>query len=311
MGCLSCFRYGVCVLVAYLDEFGHVGPYMSTTHRKFCHHPVFGYAGIVIPAENVRAFGAKFERVKERQFRSEIVASGDHPRRWEKKGSEIFTTGAFERYPQRVDFIADLADYLTKLGGRLFFYGEVKPIGTEKMTGESASARTTQVLTEVVRRLCRYADGLDKHLTVLLDQGGPMPREEAITSMASFIYSSDHPSMKRIIEVPMQLESHRYGAMQFADWICAIATRASHFHLSDSDEFSWAPPAFRQIVGRRATPDSRIWLSSRHIGISAGALAHGRKWLGSSFQRRESDHGTHLTHTVADALLQAPDRASA
>lgn len=123
------------MLIAYLDEFGHVGPYIAPDHRKFFHNPVFGYAGIVLPSTAVRAFGARFERVKEREFRSEIHASGRHPRRWEKKGAEIFTTGSYERYPERVDFITDLAEYATRLGGRIFFYGEVKPTGSPAESG--------------------------------------------------------------------------------------------------------------------------------------------------------------------------------
>lgn len=126
---------------------------MSVDHPKFFHHPVFGYAGIVLPAQNLRAFGAKFEWVKARQFRVEILASGKHPRRWEKKGSEIFTTGSHDRFPQRVDFIADLSAYLARLHGRLFFYGERKPVGTARevfgrIFGEHAAAESRIWLPE-------------------------------------------------------------------------------------------------------------------------------------------------------------------
>ena len=42
------------MIVAYLDEFGHVGPYISTMHKKFKDHPLFGYAGIVLPEDAIR-----------------------------------------------------------------------------------------------------------------------------------------------------------------------------------------------------------------------------------------------------------------
>ena len=42
---------------AYLDEFGHVGPYVARTDPKYRESPVFGLAGFVLPAEEVRGFG--------------------------------------------------------------------------------------------------------------------------------------------------------------------------------------------------------------------------------------------------------------
>lgn len=291
------------VLVAYLDELGHVGPYISTEHKKFNHNPIFGYGGIVLPESRIRRFGAKFEHTKARQFRNEIIPSGKHPRRWEKKGSEIFSTGAYVKYPERVDLAADLADYLHKLGGHVVFYGHRKPFGTTKETGRTPSETTTLSLTETVRRLCRYADKRDQSLMVLLDRGGPMPREEAITAMASFIYSSEEQSVKRIVEVPVELESHRYGSMQYADWICSILSRASHFHFSDSTEFSWAPPVLEGIIGGRVMPGSRIWIPEHKWAVTEKALVQPGKWIESSKAKSLSGaRSEHLTQSVRDAI---------
>lgn len=303
LGSPSAFSGHDGMYIAYLDEFGHVGPYIDTAHRKFFHNPVFGYAGIILPAEKVRAFGAKFERLKERQFRSEIHDSGAHPRRWEKKGSEIFTTGSHARYPERASMIADLSSYLDRLGGRIFFYGERKPVGSTKETGQTPSARTSKILTEVVRRLCREAERDSRNLTVLLDEGGPMPREEAITSMASFIYASQQSEMKRIVEVPMQLESHRYGAMQFADWLCAIASRTVHFHFSDSNEFQWAPAVFDTIMRDRTSRESRVWLPDEHQPVKFRALAHPGKWTEKPVRHQPAAAG--LTYTIGLAMSGA------
>lgn len=300
------------MLIAYLDEFGHVGPYVSPEHRKFFHNPIFGYAGIVLPSTSVRAFGAMFERAKEREFRSEIHESGKHPRRWEKKGSEIFTTGSYARYPQRVDLIADLADYLVRRDGRIFFYGDVKPVGSPAESGETAAATTRRALTEAVRRLCAYADARDDDLLVLLDEGGPLPREEAITAMAQFIYASSAPHMKRVLEVPMQLESHRYGAVQFADWICAALTRASHFHFTPSAEFAWAPNVIARVVQNRSTSESRIWVPASHDRVKDVALAHPRKWANRASARAQVTRSTRPTQRIRDAVegsgARSPDR---
>lgn len=41
---LSCFL-GLLMLIAYLNEFGHIGPYISRTHTKHNDSPVCGLAG--------------------------------------------------------------------------------------------------------------------------------------------------------------------------------------------------------------------------------------------------------------------------
>ncbi|MFC5337560.1 DUF3800 domain-containing protein [Leucobacter denitrificans] len=231
------------MLIAYLDEFGHVGPYIGTNHKKFFHNPVFGYAGILVPAENVRRFG-----------------------------------------------------------GNCFYSGVVMPLGTTTMTGQTPAELTSRVLIDVVKRLCLYAERNGRNLTVLLDQGGPMPREDAITRMASFIYSAKEPEMKRIIEVPMQLESHRYGAMQFADWLCAITSRTVHYHFTDSNEFDWAPNAFKNIVRNWATTESRIFVPETHSSVRTRSLIHPLKWVDSNFNSQLRTPGATLQQCVGDAL---------
>ena len=42
--------------IAYLDEFGHVGPYIDRTHPRHNDSPVFGLAGFVLPLDEVRGF---------------------------------------------------------------------------------------------------------------------------------------------------------------------------------------------------------------------------------------------------------------
>ena len=45
---------------AYLDEFGHIGPYVTRQHPRHNDSPVFGLAGFVMPSENLRGFGTWF-----------------------------------------------------------------------------------------------------------------------------------------------------------------------------------------------------------------------------------------------------------
>jgi hypothetical protein len=50
--------------VAYLDEFGHIGPYVSRQHSKYNDSPVFGLGGFLIPVEEVREFAIYFYKLK-------------------------------------------------------------------------------------------------------------------------------------------------------------------------------------------------------------------------------------------------------
>lgn len=73
--------------IAYLDEFGHVGPYVARNHLRYRTSPVFGLAGFVMPVDQVRGFGTWFFQRKCELLDFEIGRSGEHPAVWEKKGS--------------------------------------------------------------------------------------------------------------------------------------------------------------------------------------------------------------------------------
>ena len=92
---------GKCVTISfvYLDEFGHIGPYLSRRAAKYNESPVFGLAGIILPDTAIRPFATKFLQLKEHIFKREIAASGVISAQWEKKGTEVFTAKHLARYP--------------------------------------------------------------------------------------------------------------------------------------------------------------------------------------------------------------------
>lgn len=49
---------------------------------------------------------------------------------WERKGSDIFTPVAWDSYRRPIEGFRELVRFLCARGGRLFFYGEEKPLGT-------------------------------------------------------------------------------------------------------------------------------------------------------------------------------------
>ena len=57
--------------IAYLDEFGHVGPYVGREDPRHNDSPVFGLAGFTMPVEQVRGFGTWFF-----QRKCELLNSG-------------------------------------------------------------------------------------------------------------------------------------------------------------------------------------------------------------------------------------------
>ena len=57
---LSRFLEAFVTYFAYLDEFGHIGPYVSGEDSRYNESPVFGLAGFVLPSEQVRGFGTWF-----------------------------------------------------------------------------------------------------------------------------------------------------------------------------------------------------------------------------------------------------------
>ncbi|WP_085943717.1 hypothetical protein [Achromobacter insuavis] len=40
--------------VVYIDEFGHVGPFLSRDHAQYKTSPVFGFGGFLIPVDAAR-----------------------------------------------------------------------------------------------------------------------------------------------------------------------------------------------------------------------------------------------------------------
>src|SRR5579883_2002750 len=77
----------------FLDEFGHIGPFVSKDHHQYNTSPVFGVAGYYLPEREVRPFASWFYRFKNDIYQKDIEASSRHRATWEKKGNEIFTAG--------------------------------------------------------------------------------------------------------------------------------------------------------------------------------------------------------------------------
>jgi hypothetical protein len=83
------------MLIAFLDEFGHAGPFVARTDSRFKQSPVFGLAGYVLPHHQVRHFSTFFFQLKQHMLAAELASSNQHPATWEKKGTELISTKIF------------------------------------------------------------------------------------------------------------------------------------------------------------------------------------------------------------------------
>lgn len=238
------------VYVAYLDEFGHVGPFVSRSHATHNTSPVFGLGGIVLPVERVRPFASFFYRLKCDLLSFEIERAGVPPHRWEKKGASLYTTHNVLKYAQLRRATARLLSRIEKDQGMVFYVGVEKTRSPE----EHDSKRLYRaVLEEAINRLDDYCDRCSSlFLTVLDEYQDRKSREELIASASSEMFSDSR--LARMIEPPMQAESHLFQTLQCADWICGLVGRAG-CHLVAPGEYadlSWVPKYFAQRLAHVA-----------------------------------------------------------
>ena len=108
--------------IAYLDEFGHIGPYIARDDPRHNDSPVFGLAGFIMPLKVVRGFGTWFYQRKCDLLDFEIQRSGEHPAVWEKKGSSLYTVRNVTQYPELRQTTFRLLNKIQNLGGRVFYF---------------------------------------------------------------------------------------------------------------------------------------------------------------------------------------------
>ena len=176
------------MLIAYIDEFGHQGPYISHSHPKFNTHPVFGYGGYIVPDHGVRKLGGHFEYIKENLLRFEIEKAGKHPRRWEKKGSSLLSSKNIRKYGDEIQpALQRIFRKLAELEGKIFFFGKQKPIGAVKETKVTSQELEESCLIETINRLGRVASQAHERLLVVMDATDTDNRERAVATLGPSI----------------------------------------------------------------------------------------------------------------------------
>jgi len=236
--------------IAYLDEFGHIGPYISRAHESHNTNPVFGLGGIVLPAHKARSFASWFYQLKCNLLSFEIARAGVPAWRWEKKGASLYTTQNVLRYPQLRGATARLLNRVENDDGMVFYVGieKVLPPGQH-----DPKEMYLAMLREAIGRLDQFCLSRHSRFMMILDEQREAGfREEIIAEGCRQMFGT--APRRRMIEPPIQAESHLFQTLQCADWICGLVGRAGCYLVAPTEyeELIWVPKYFAERLARVA-----------------------------------------------------------
>jgi hypothetical protein len=287
------------MLLAYIDEIGETGAFVSRHDARFNTSPAFGYAGFMIPEERARQFGSIFVQEKRALFAAELAAVSN-PGQWERKGADIFRPQTHILFPHQIRVFRGLVKRAQALGAKLFYYADEKPIGTPGQTKLNTEERETAAMRETLNRLCRHADVQEANLMVLMDQINESQRAKRLPNMYGHILSraAERQEMMRVIEPPMHVDSVLSANIQFADWVAAAVTRAIDYQLIEDSKYSWVPSELAAL--RNAfTFESKLHLHHRSVDdITNSNILTATRALFATVR------GQRLSHSVEPEVLR-------
>ena len=211
---------------------------------------------------------------------------------------------AWESYRRPIEGFRELVRFLCSRGGRLFFYGEEKPLGTATERWGKDSRVQKQGLLEfkwkclyqALNRLCTFAESQDEDLIVIMDTENEKERLVQVQNSYAHVFNRtadpDHGEMRRLIESTMHVDSKLSANVQFADWVAAAVRRAFEYQLLEGSSFDWVPTAFEELMRRKPTIESKLYLSHSRGGVrdlhNSDIFARERPALAMSISQRLS-----------------------
>ncbi|WP_282579061.1 DUF3800 domain-containing protein [Pseudomonas sp. CYM-20-01] len=227
--------------IAYLDEFGHVGQYVSRKHPMYKTSPVFGLGGMLIPAEEVREFAIYFYKLKCQLLAWDLKHKNPHhlpAYQWEKKGSALFTVGNVRKYPELRRSSCRLLSHIQKIGGHVFYTGEHKSIEPREHDSTETFKRT---LLQSIRKIDRFCTLNNASFIVLLDEqkAGNEWRERNVEACTLAMFEDPAEKCRTLIEPPLQGESYLFQTLQCADWLCGLIGRLTTFAVAPEEFEDW------------------------------------------------------------------------
>lgn len=229
--------------IAYLDEFGHIGPFIGRAHPQHNASPVFGLGGLLLPVARVRPFASWFYRLKCNLLAFEIERAGVPAYRWEKKGASLYTTTNVLRYAELRHATDRLLNRIRNDDGMVFYVGLEK---TRSPEAHDPKRLYRAVLREAIKRLDGYCRRRGLFMIVIDEQAEPDFRAELVGQASREMFGEARRA--RMIEPPIQAESHLFQTLQCADWICGLVGRVG-CHLvapAEYEDLVWVPKYFSQ-----------------------------------------------------------------
>lgn len=227
--------------VAYLDEFGHVGQYVSRDHPRYKTSPVFGLGGMILPAHEVREFAIYFYKMKCQLLAYDL--EHDNPAglpayQWEKKGSQLYTPRNVEQYQVLRRSTFRLLNHIKRIGGHLFYTGEHKV--TDPVLHDSTETFKRQLL-QSVRKLDRFCAQEGSSFILVLDEqkAGNEWRERNVEACTLAMFEDASEKCRTMIEPPLQGESYLFQTLQCADWICGLIGRLTALSVAPNEFQDW------------------------------------------------------------------------
>jgi hypothetical protein len=208
----------------YLDEFGHIGPFMGRGGHRYNESPVFGLAGIILPGNAIRPFATKFLKLKQHVFAHELGKLKVLPSHWEKHGSSIFTTKHIARYPHFRSTGFRLLNYIRDAGGKVFYYGREKICDS---TDVNSTGLYTTVLSHTIRQLESFASSTNSNYVMVVDENSA--RKQLLVSSEKTMFGNN--PARHLLSPPFEVESYINQNIQAADWIAAIVGRLWAYEL--------------------------------------------------------------------------------
>jgi hypothetical protein len=227
--------------VVYLDEFGHIGPYVSRDHKNYNDSPVFGLAGVMLPAQEVREFAIYFYKLKCRLLAWDLEHKNPAKLpayQWEKKGSAVYTVANVEKYKELRQATFRLLNHIENIGGHVFYTGEHKTVLPEAHDSTETFKRQ---LVQTIRKIDRFCAEGDCSFLVLLDeqQAGDEWRERNVEACTLAMFEDPSEKCRTLIEPPLQGESHLFQTLQCADWLCGLVGRLMAFSVAQGEYADW------------------------------------------------------------------------
>lgn len=240
---------------AYIDEFGHVGPYVSRSDPQHRTSPVFGFAGVLLPAAAVRDFGEYFLDFKRYLLGPEMKGRGvTDAVTWEKKGSALYTAQNYAKYRKaHTRGTNRLLNRIEEFGGRTIYVGACKDNPPLEHDSTELYRSTFELL---LRRIDSFAAEQRAEVLVMMDEHEH--RDMLLDQAAGMMYH-DSERLRNLLEPPYQVESHRYlqssARTGLADWWGVSGL------IGRNRRISWNSSGRKRNSPRASTewPSSRSW----------------------------------------------------